>query len=96
MSEVRIKEAVEEIQECILEGLSKDDDTDQELEDFDIRYERYRNNELNERYIGIFEKIEEKNLVYLYFGSIGEDDKWIWEMEIDTDDIDFHMLKYHR
>ena len=96
MSEVRIKEAIEKIKKCIFEGFNKHEDTDQELEDFDFRYNLYKHDELNERYIGIFEKIEKKNLVYFCFGSIGEDYKWIWKMEIDADDIDFHMLHRHR
>ena len=96
MSEFRIKEAVEYINKCIQEGFNKHEDTDQELEDFDFRYNLYKHDELNERYIGVFEKIEKKNLVYFCFGSIGEDYKWIWKMEIDADDIDFHMLHRHR
>ncbi len=93
MSIIRIKEAIEKIGKCIREGFNRHEDTDQEEEQFDFRYDRYKHNELNEPYIGIFEKCEKKNLVYFYFGSIGEDYKWTWEMEIDADDIDFHMLK---
>ncbi len=93
MSKTRIKEAIKEIDICILDGFNKHEDTDQELEQFEYRYADYKHDELNEAYIGIFEEIEKKGLVHFRFGRIGENYKWIWEMEIDADDIDFHMLK---
>jgi len=35
-------------------------------------------------------------LKYFYYGTIVYEHNWIFDMEIDDEDIDFHMLQYRR
>lgn len=63
-------------------------------QDFNFRYNDIKFESENREFHEVFENIERKRLKYFYYGTLMREYSWIYGMELDYDDIDFHMLRY--
>jgi hypothetical protein len=98
MSKVAIKESVEIIFDSMEDEFYRDVESFYEInrddQDFNFRYNDIKFDDGNREFHEVFENIETKMLKFFYYGTLMKEYSWIYGMEIDDEDIDFHMLRY--
>jgi hypothetical protein len=95
MSKTKIQEPVDIILKAISDEFYKDDNINSVSErEFKSRFNDIKSNRGNERFHSVFENIEKKRLNFIYYGTIMNEYYWIYLMEIDDEDLDFHMIRH--
>jgi len=94
MSKTAIEKAVDKVFRCIRDDFYRDVDSFFEISDFNFRYNDIKLDSDNKPFQWVFENIEKKKLRYFYYGTLILEYSWVYSMEIDDEDIDFHMLRY--